>query len=103
MSGSVVVDGKVSYASQEPWIFSGSLRENILFGLPYKHEWYQKVVEACSLNKVWIFSYHTNCCYPSKQVLTPLLSAHGDIFKDSVNSLLELLPSAIISSLSHYL
>ena len=52
MSGSVVVDGKVSYASQEPWVFSGTLQENILFGLPYKPEWYQKVIEACSLDKV---------------------------------------------------
>ena len=58
MSGSVVVDGKVSYASQEPWVSSGTLRENVLFGLPYKPEWYQKVIEACSLDKVCIFIHH---------------------------------------------
>ena len=52
VSGSVIVDGKVSYASQEPWVFSGTLRDNILFGLPYKSEWYQRVIEACSLDKV---------------------------------------------------
>ena len=52
VSGSVVVDGKVSYASQDPWVFSGTLRDNVLFGLPYKPEWYQKVIEACSLDKV---------------------------------------------------
>ena len=57
VSGSVVVEGKVSYASQEPWVFSGTLRENILFGLPYKPEWYQKVMEACSLDKVCVFSH----------------------------------------------
>ena len=57
MSGSVIVDGKVSYASQEPWVFSGTLRENVLFGLPYKAEWYQKVIEACSLDKVCVFSF----------------------------------------------
>ena len=60
VSGSVVVDGKVSYASQEPWVFSGTLRENVLFGLPYKAEWYQKVIEACSLDKVCIFIPHFN-------------------------------------------
>lgn len=87
MSGSVVMDGKVSYASQEPWVFSRSLRENILFGLPYKHEWYQKVVEACSLNKVWNFRIIPVVVIPVKKVLTPLLSAHGDIIKDKVNSL----------------
>ena len=52
VAGSVIVDGKVSYASQEPWVFTGTLRENILFGLPYKPEWYQQVLEACSLDKV---------------------------------------------------
>ena len=57
VSGSVVVDGKVSYASQEPWVFSGTLRENVLFGLPYKADWYQKVIEACSLDKVCSFVF----------------------------------------------
>lgn len=52
MSGSVAVEGKVSYASQEPWVFSDTLRENVLFGLPYKPEWYQKVIQACALDKV---------------------------------------------------
>ena len=58
VSGSVFVDGKVSYASQEPWVFSGTLRDNILFGLPHKPDWYQKVIEACSLDKVCIFIHH---------------------------------------------
>ena len=51
VAGTVAVEGKVSYASQEPWVFSGTLRENVLFGLPYRHDWYQKVIEACSLDK----------------------------------------------------
>ena len=52
MAGSVGVNGKVSYASQDPWVFSGTLRENILFGLPYKQPWYTTVLEACALDKV---------------------------------------------------
>jgi len=31
-SGAVQVHGKVSYASQEAWVFSGTVKENILFG-----------------------------------------------------------------------
>lgn len=31
-SGRLLVNGHVSYASQQPWIFSGTIRENILFG-----------------------------------------------------------------------
>ncbi|PVU94926.1 hypothetical protein BB561_002172 [Smittium simulii] len=40
---------KVAYSSQSPWIFGGTIRENILFGYPYEKEWFQKVVFACSL------------------------------------------------------
>lgn len=51
-SGSVTVRGNVAYASQESWVFSGTLRENILFGLPYKPDWYSNVLETCALEKV---------------------------------------------------
>ena len=34
-TGSVVVRGDVGYASQEAWIQSLSVRDNILFGRPY--------------------------------------------------------------------
>lgn len=33
-------------------MFSGTVRENILFGQPYRKKWYNKVVKACALNKV---------------------------------------------------
>ena len=52
MSGSVTVRGRVAYASQESWVFSATLRENILFGLPYQPNWYNTVVEVCALEKV---------------------------------------------------
>jgi len=52
MDGRIEVKGRVLYASQEPWVFSGTLRENILFGQPYQLDWYNTVVEACTLDKV---------------------------------------------------
>ena len=52
MEGSVEVKGKVSYASQDPWVFSGTVRDNILFGSHFDKEWYNAVVEACALVKV---------------------------------------------------
>ena len=52
MNGGVTVRGSVAYASQESWVFSATLRENILFGLPYSPAWYNTVVEACALERV---------------------------------------------------
>lgn len=48
-SGKLVVNGNVSYASQEPWLFSASVRHNILFGQNYDEEKYGKVIKACAL------------------------------------------------------
>ena len=64
MEGTVVVKGRVSYASQDPWVFSGSLRDNILFGSHYEKEWYKAVVEACALVKVAPAPMTTPTCMP---------------------------------------
>ncbi|KAI8612387.1 P-loop containing nucleoside triphosphate hydrolase protein, partial [Chytriomyces sp. MP71] len=47
----VIFNGSVGYAPQQPWIMNQSLRENILFGLPYDKERYQAAVLACALQK----------------------------------------------------
>lgn len=50
-SGTIDVNGVVSYASQEPWLFSGTVRSNILFGEPMDKERYNKVVRKCALER----------------------------------------------------
>lgn len=50
-SGKVYISGKLSYASQEPWIFEGTIKENILFIEAYDEERYNKVLKVCGLLK----------------------------------------------------
>ncbi|XP_046426437.1 probable multidrug resistance-associated protein lethal(2)03659 isoform X1 [Neodiprion fabricii] len=50
-SGTVKVNGSVAYASQEPWLFGGSVRQNILFGRKMDPRRYDKVVKVCQLKR----------------------------------------------------
>ena len=51
-SGDRIVRGRVGYASQQPWIFSGTVKENIVFGQEFDKDRYLQVIEACALEKV---------------------------------------------------
>ncbi|ALC40251.1 CG7627, partial [Drosophila busckii] len=50
-SGEIRVNGSVSYASQEPWLFTGTVRQNILFGQPMDKRRYGLVVKNCALER----------------------------------------------------
>ncbi|GJQ66875.1 hypothetical protein Trydic_g7898 [Trypoxylus dichotomus] len=49
--GYLNVNGTVSYTSQEPWLFPGTIRQNILFGLPMEQERYLTILKICGLRK----------------------------------------------------
>jgi len=40
----------LAYASQDPWIMNGSVKENILMGLSYDKEHYHDIVKSCGLD-----------------------------------------------------
>ena len=48
-SGSLHQRGRVAYVEQEPCIFSDSVRNNILFGLPLDEERLSEVIRVCQL------------------------------------------------------
>ncbi|XP_055853123.1 probable multidrug resistance-associated protein lethal(2)03659 [Episyrphus balteatus] len=50
-SGTVTVNGTYSYASQEPWLFTGTVRQNILFGQPMDKHRYRVVIKKCALER----------------------------------------------------
>ncbi|PSN51489.1 Multidrug resistance-associated protein 5 [Blattella germanica] len=50
-AGHMRVMGSMAIVSQQAWIFNETVRENILFGLPYDESKYQSVIECCSLQR----------------------------------------------------
>ncbi|KAF5273654.1 hypothetical protein FQR65_LT04654 [Abscondita terminalis] len=50
-NGKLNVNGVLSYSSQEAWLFSGSVQQNILFGNQMNIERYDKVIKCCALEK----------------------------------------------------
>ncbi|CAK7349265.1 unnamed protein product [Dovyalis caffra] len=51
LSGTVKISGTKAYVPQSPWILTGNIRENILFGNPYDSVKYYRTVKACALMK----------------------------------------------------
>lgn len=50
-TGLISVNGSISYACQEPWVFAGSVRQNILFGQEMERDRYDAVIRTCALLK----------------------------------------------------
>uniref|UniRef100_A0A8C7JQL5 Cystic fibrosis transmembrane conductance regulator n=1 Tax=Oncorhynchus kisutch TaxID=8019 RepID=A0A8C7JQL5_ONCKI len=49
--GVLKVKGQLTYASQQPWVFPGTIRSNILFGKALHPQKYEKVLRACALKR----------------------------------------------------
>eukprot|EP00268_Persea_americana_P045554 TRINITY_DN46491_c0_g2_i1.p1 TRINITY_DN46491_c0_g2~~TRINITY_DN46491_c0_g2_i1.p1 ORF type:complete len:1529 (-),score=224.10 TRINITY_DN46491_c0_g2_i1:305-4891(-) len=51
LSGTVKISGTKAYVPQSPWILTGNVKENILFGNPFDSARYDDTIQACALTK----------------------------------------------------
>lgn len=49
--GDCLINGSISYASQESWLFGGTVRSNIIFIEEYDQKRYKEVVRVCCLER----------------------------------------------------
>ena len=50
-NGEISCQGRIAWVSQQPWVFSGTVQDNIFFGKTFDSHKYRKTLEACDLDK----------------------------------------------------
>ena len=50
-SGTIDYEGAIVYLPQTAWVFSGTIKENILFGQPYEESQYKRTIDFCALRE----------------------------------------------------
>ena len=49
VDGNIALHGSLGYCAQQAWIQNATIRDNILFHKKFEEDWYNQVIEACSL------------------------------------------------------
>jgi ATP-binding cassette subfamily C (CFTR/MRP) protein 4 len=53
LTGNLDLNGRIFYIPQEPWVYSATVKENIIFGNPYDEMRFNEILEACALTQVF--------------------------------------------------
>lgn len=48
-SGRLIIGGSMAHCTQSPWIMSGTIKQNVLFGKAFNKTKYDEVIKACAL------------------------------------------------------
>ncbi|CAD8118388.1 unnamed protein product [Paramecium sonneborni] len=51
ISDQILIKGNIGYCSQTTWVQNMSIRDNILFGLPFNQNLYNEVIDVCEIRK----------------------------------------------------
>ena len=60
VTGNININGRMVYVKQEPFIFPGTIKQNILFGQQYDRIRFEDVIIACRLSEVSFESFSLN-------------------------------------------
>ena len=66
-AGKLVSAGRIAFVSQSPWVFSGTVRDNILFGRDYHEAEYQEALRSVDLHKDVFFMRHGDLTHVGQQ------------------------------------
>ena len=98
LSGDVEIVGTLGYSSQDPWVFSGTVRDNVLFGCEFKEEWYQQVLAECCLSEdIEMFSHGDSTLVGERGVTL----SGGQKARITLARLVSLLTVLIVSTFMH--
>jgi ATPase subunit of ABC transporter with duplicated ATPase domains len=111
MKGDVEIKGRVFYVAQEPWIYSATIKENILFGNDYDRTKFNSIIDICALNEVLsvktinrnsennVLSMSMN--YENSYILNTY-SVYSQIVSTKLISILDILKCTLLSRILKY-
>ncbi|KAB0340652.1 hypothetical protein FD754_022951, partial [Muntiacus muntjak] len=99
--GKVSVHGRIAYVSQQPWVFRGTVRSNILFGKKDEQDRFEKVIRACALEEVMTLDNGTRCHINQRMAGLLLLDSRVQPFSARASRLAHISISATYSHNLH--
>ncbi|XP_038673881.1 multidrug resistance-associated protein 4 [Scyliorhinus canicula] len=100
-NGILDIKGKIAYCAQQPWVFPGTVRSNIIFGKEYQRAKYEKVITACALKKVSIESL--TCTYSHNLLMMLVFHCVPSVYQDADIYLLDDPLSAVDAEVGRHL